>query len=126
MKRKLYTVLVITLAFAIKSYGQNDSVRTRNDKPGTPQSLRTSDQSPQSHVEIKNTNTIPGQTISPATTGNNGTSSTIVTDPNTAGKPVPTSPITLVNKPRDHVDTSVKNSAIQNGVSNVTNPIRKQ
>ena len=124
MKSKLSIILVTVLLLALGGYSQDDSMRTRNDKPGTPQSLRTADQSPQSHVNVINANTAPDQSGTHATTGNNEINNTLIADPNTADKPAPTSPITLVNKPRR--DSGVKNSAIQNGISNATNPIRNK
>ena len=121
MKTKLFTLLLSTLMFACSGFGQtpNDSVRTRNDKPGTPQSLRTPDQSPQSHVTILNANVPPNQNVihtsSESTTPNNTNGKLIITTPNTNGNAVPKTPITL--KTNSPGDTTRK-------VLNSGNPIR--
>jgi hypothetical protein len=126
MKKKLSIVVGAIMFLVYTGYGQEDSTRTRNDRPGTPQSLRTADQSPQSHVNIINNNPAPGQTTNPAATGNNGINNTIIADPNTIGKPVSTMPISNVNPASGRLDSAVSNSAIRNGVSNTTNPIRNK
>ncbi len=51
MKTKFFVSLLSFLLLAFISYGQ-DSVRTRNDKPGTPQSLRTIDNAPKNKVHL--------------------------------------------------------------------------
>jgi hypothetical protein len=105
-------------------YGQ-DSLRTKNDKPGTPQSLRTPDNSPQSHVHILNNNVAPLQTINHGATESNQVNSTrrtIVTadtnsynhPPNPQATAVPSNKIAPVN---DSLTKGVK--------SNVSDPVRK-
>lgn len=115
MKKNLSILIILVLILVFTGYGQ-DSLRTRNDKPGTPQSLRSPDQTPQSRVTIVNTNTPPTQNVihgSPESNKVNNTGQTIVN--------TPVSPITTVP-----ADTTITNSAIQNGVSNSPNPIRRQ
>ena len=120
-----FSILIIAFLFTIFSgYGQ-DSLRTKNDKPGTPQSLRTPDNSPQSHVHILNSNTAPLQTINHGATESNQVNSTrrttVTTDtssynrpPNPQATTVPSTKITPLN---DSLANSVK--------SNVSDPIRK-
>ena len=126
MKSKLFILSISFLFFASASYSQvaNDSVRTRNDKPGTPQSLRTPDMSPQSHVTLLNTKAAPNQNASGTNTANaNG--QTIITVPNTDNTNVPKTPITLQNKATNRLDTIPKAvEPISNKAPNVTNPIR--
>ena len=109
MKNKLLILLAVSL-FVCRSYGQvaNDSVRTRNDKPGTPQSLRTPDMSPQSHVTLINPRAATNQTV--------------ITVPPVNGKAVPKTSITLKNNPLNAKDSIQKEPG--NKVSNVSNPIR--
>ena len=121
MKTKLFILLIPALIFAFSSFGQaaNDSLRTRNDRPGTPQSLRTPDQSPQSHVTILNANVPPNQNVihtsSESTTPNNTNGKIIITTPNTNGNAVPKTPITLKTDPLGDTTRKVLNSG---------NPIR--
>ena len=121
MKTKKFSLFLLALIFVCTSYSQtpNDSVRTRNDKPGTPQSLRTPDQSPQSHVTILNANVPPNQNVistsSESTTTNNINGKITITTPGTNGNAVPKTPITL--KTNSPGDTTRK-------VLNSGNPIR--
>jgi hypothetical protein len=128
MKRKLLVLLISFLSASVVGYSQ-DSARTKNDKPGTTQSLKTSDQSPQSHADIINSNTAPNQTIvhgAPESNKvNSGKRKTIITNSAASDKPVPTTPITIINKPPGRPASTVNSSAIQNGISNSSNPIRK-
>lgn len=121
MKRKFSLVLVPALFVTFAVYSQ-DSIRTKNDKPGTPQSLQTSDQTRQSQVNVINSNTAPGQTINHAATVNNAGQTIVITNDNNGDNRVPTTPIT----PSRSADSTVENSAIHNGVRNVTNPIRNK
>ncbi|MEO6330402.1 MAG: hypothetical protein ABIO55_15815 [Ginsengibacter sp.] len=128
MKKTLSLLLITLLLLVANGYSQ-DSARTKNDKPGTPGSLRVPDNSSQSQVNIINSNTAPGQTIVTGAPESNKLSNskgqTIITNSNTNANRVPTSSITIANKPPGVVD-SVKNSAIQNGISNASNPIRNK
>ena len=127
---KFFILLVSVLLAAFNGYSQ-DSIRTENDKPGTPQSLRIPDNTPQSHVEITNNNTTPNQTNinrpSESNTINNTNRQTITIDPsNTTAKPSPVNPITITTTPPDSMRTTTNSSAIQNGISNASKPLRNK
>jgi hypothetical protein len=115
MKAKLSILIILILFFAMGGHAQTvtDSVRTRNDKPGTPQSLRTADQSPQSHVTIINNN---GPQVN-----NAGGQATITTN-NADNNTVPKTPVTLQSIPVNRTDTAAKPALPK--VSNASNPIR--
>ncbi|MBA2250541.1 MAG: hypothetical protein H0W12_10170 [Chitinophagaceae bacterium] len=132
MKLSLFLTFICSFILTVKGFSQSppDSVRTRNDKPGTPQSLRTPNQAPTSHVQLINTNIAVGQTINHGATEsnklNNNTEKTIIVAPRTKnGKAIPKTPITLVNKPLIRADSVLNAGAVKNGISNSTNPIRK-
>ena len=127
---KFSIVLISILLLVFRGFSQ-DSVRTKNDKPGTPQSLRHADNTPQSHVQITNNNTTPNQTDinrpSESNNVNNTTQKTITIDSNnTAGKPSPVNPITITTTPPDSMRTTTNSSAIQNGISNAGKPLRNK
>ena len=61
MKTQL-SIIVIILLVTVTGYGQ-DSARTINDKPGTPSSLRTPDNTPSNRIHTINTNADANQTI---------------------------------------------------------------
>jgi hypothetical protein len=129
MKKKISILLISILLLAFSSYSQ-DGIRTKNDKPGTPQSLRHTDNTPQSHVQIINNNT-PSQTnmnrASESNNVNNSTQHTITIDSNnTAGKPSPVNPITITTTPPDSMRTPANSSAIQNGISNASKALRNK
>lgn len=112
--------------FALASYGQ-DSIRTKNDKPGTPKSLRIPDNTPRNQVHTINTNTPPAQTINHGAVEsnqvNNSKQSTIITNANPAnGAVIPPSDTTPKN-PGVRNDTMINNAL--NNKSNVTSPIRR-
>lgn len=117
MKRKPFILLVTILFISFAGYAQtvNDSAGTRNDKPGTPQSLRIADQSPQSHVTIINGNG--------AAVNNTNGQTKITTTTNAGGNEVPTTPITLKTTPVKRADT-IQKVPLGIKVSNVSNPIR--
>ncbi len=131
MKLKL-SILFLSALFSLRSLGQ-DSVRTKNDRPGTPQSLRTIDNSPTNKVHMTNTHRVPNQTINDGATEsnkvNNTNSQTIVADPNAGnGAVVPKTPITIARQPARPVsrtDSIINNGTMSNGQNNATNPIRK-
>ena len=117
---------------AFSCYSQ-DSIRTKNDKPGTPQSLRTVDNTPQNKVHFNNTYKAPGQSINHGATESNKIINTndhnIINDPNQDNnKLIPKTPITISNEPARQAikaDTSINKGTMSNGQSNATNPIRK-
>jgi hypothetical protein len=130
MKMKSFIPLIsIFLLLGLSGYSQ-DSIRTKNNKPGTPQSLRTGDNTPQTHVEIINKNSTSNQTNihrpSESNSINNSNHETITVDPNTAGRPNPTNPISITTTPPDSMRTTTNSSAIQNGISNASKPIRNK
>lgn len=129
MKKKL---IILSASFFILSigYGQvSDSIRTRNDKPATPQSLRTPNRAPRTHVHTIKKNVPPQQSINHGATESNNPdnlSKKKTIAPNaTYGKKVPVTPVTI--KPGlTQKDTSINNKGVmQNGQGNASNPIRK-
>lgn len=129
MKKKL---IMLTASFFILSIGYaqvSDSVRTRNDKPGTPQSLRTPNNAPRTHVHTINKNVPPQQSINHGATESNNPDNLdkkkAIAPNATYGKKVPVTPITI--KPGlTKKDTSINNKGVmQNGQGNASNPIRK-
>lgn len=128
MKLEISIVLILILSLVFSGYSQ-DSLRTKNDKPGTPQSLRTSDNTPKTHLEIISNNT-PNQINinkpSESNNINNTTRQTITIDPNNTAKPSPTNPITITTIPPDSMHTNTNSSAIQNGISNASKPLRNK
>ena len=125
---KLSIILVSVILLSLTGYCQ-DSTRTRNDKPGTPQSLRTPDNAPQNRVHTINTNTAPNQTINHGATEsnkvNNTKEQTKIADPNVGnGTVIPQTPV-INNSAATHTDSTINKDVINNGKSNVTNPIRK-
>ena len=130
MKFKFPILLISILLLAINSYSQ-DSIRTKNDKPGTPQSLRKPDNTPQTHVQVITNHTSPNEVNinrpSESNSANNTNQKTITIDPNnTAGKPSPVNPTTITETHPDSMRTTTNSSAIQNGISNSSKPIRNQ
>jgi hypothetical protein len=128
MKTKLFILPITISLWIFCSYGQ-DSIRTKNDKPGTTQSLRKSDQTPQNHVQIINTQTPTQADVnrpSESNTQNNTTQQTITTDPNKAPVSNPTNPITITTKPPANMQSKTNSSAIQNGISNTSKPLRNK
>ncbi len=132
MNKKYFIILIILFGLKFTSYAQ-DSIRTRNDKPGTPQSLRTNDNTPRNREHLINSNRTANQSINHEATEsnkvNNAKEQTIIADPNTGnGVGTPKTPITIINQPApaaSRTDSIIKNNAISNGKSNATNPIRK-
>ncbi len=129
MKRKLTTLFASCLFFSI-SYGQmKDSIRTRNGKPGTPQSLRKPNTAPKTHVHTIDKNAPPQQTIHHCATEHNDPANLDhekeIAPNSTFGKKVPVTPVTI-EPGLTPKDTSKNNKGVmQNGESNATNPIRK-
>ena len=117
---------------AFTSYSQ-DSIRTKNDKPGTPQSLRTVDNTPHNKVHFNNTYKAPAQSINHGAVESNKIDNTkdqsIINDTNQDNnKSIPKTPITISNEPARQAvkaDTSINKGTMSNGQSNATNPIRK-
>ena len=107
-----------------------DSIRTKNDKPGTPQSLRHTDNTPQCQVQINNnqaTNRSDINRPSESNSINNTNRQTIIIDSNnTVGKPSPVNPNTITTTPPASMKTITNSSAIQNGISNGSKPLRNK
>ncbi len=129
MKKK-FIIFAASLFILTIGYGQvSDSVRTRNNKPGTPQSLRTPNNAPRTHVHTINNNVPPQQTINHGATESNNPDNLakkkMIAPNSTYGKKVPVTPITI--KPGlTTKDTSINSKGVmQNGQSNASNPIRK-
>lgn len=129
MKKKL---IILTASFFILSivHAQvSDSVRTRNNKPGTPQSLRTPNNAPRTHVHTINKDVPLQQTINHGATESNDPDNlgkkNMIAPNSTYGKQVPVTPLTI--KPGlTKRDTSISNKGVmQNGEGNASNPIRK-
>ncbi len=129
MKTKFSLLVIAILLLVLNGYTQ-DSIRTKNDKPGTPQSLKKTDKTPESHLHVIKNNTAPNPANinkpSESNNVNNTTRQTITSDPNTATKPNPTKPITLTNTPPATMTTTTHSSATQNGISNAGKPLRKK
>ena len=128
MKTKL-VVLFIVILITLKGYSQ-DSTRTINDKPGTPQSLRSGDNLPRNKVHVINENKAQNQSINHGSTESNKVvqkkPQTLITTPAvTNGKAIPKTPITILNNPQAKRDTVSNKNSISNKPENVTNPIRK-
>lgn len=132
MKTKFLICLSSAVILSVCGYSQ-DSSRTKNDKPGTPQSLRTTDNSPETRVHIVDTYKPPQQSIYHA-----GTESNSLNDINRQqtvypgindGKAIPATPaVTVDNRTTPQVirrDSTVNKGTMGNGQSNATNPIRK-
>ena len=128
MKTKFLILLGSVLLFAANNYAQTitDSARTRNDKPGTPQSLRTPNTAPLSHVTILNSYVPQNQNVvhtsSESNTPNNTNGKTVITIYGSNGNAVPKSAITLQTNP---LDSTIK-VLLNNKVSNASNPLRNQ
>ncbi len=129
MKTKFSLLIIAILLLILNGYSQ-DSIRTKNDKPGTPQSLKKTDKTPESHLQVIKNNTAPNSANvnkpSESNNINNTTRQTITTDANTTSKPNPTNPITITNTPPATMTTTTNSSAIQNGISNAGKPLRKK
>ncbi|MEO6290794.1 MAG: hypothetical protein ABIO76_12770 [Ginsengibacter sp.] len=115
MKKKLTTLFASFLFIAI-SYGQmKDIVRTRNDKPGTPQSLRKPNTAPRTHVHTIDKNTPPQQTIHHGATENNDPANLNhekeIAPNSTFGKKVPVTPVTI-EPGLTSKDTSINNKGV--------------
>ncbi len=129
MKKKLIIVLSSFFFIAIGHAQVSDSVRTRNDKPGTPQSLRTPNKAPRTHIHTINKDVPPQQAINHGATESNNPDNLgknkMIAPNSTYGKKVPVTPVTI--KPGlARKDTSINNKGVmQNGQSNASNPIRK-
>lgn len=132
MKTKFSISLLSFLLLTFISYSQ-DSIRTRNDKPGTPQSLRTVNNSPKNRVHLIERHQPPGQTIYHGATESNTINNTKkrerVYPGITNARDIPGTPaITIDNQTTRQVirnDSAVNKGTMGNGQSNATNPIRK-
>lgn len=129
MKKKL---IILSASFFILSIGHTqvtDSVRTRNDKPATPQSLRTPNNAPGTHVHTINETVPPQQSINHGATESNNPDNLgkkkMIAPNATYGKKVPVTPVTI-QPGLTKKDTSINNKGVmQNGQGNASNPIRK-
>ena len=128
MKTK-YFMLPIAMLLTIFSGLAQDSLRAKIDRPGTPQSLRKTDQTPQNHVQIINTQTATQADVnrpSESNTANNTTQQTITTDPDKTPVSDPTTPISIQSKPPETMKSITNSSAITNGISNASKPLRNK
>ena len=124
MKKAILLIFVIMFV-SILGFGQADSVRTINDKPGTPASLRNPATLPSNHVPTLKSSGNANQTIN-----HQGTESNKVThkkerfvipyssSPYKATKS--TNQFNIDNKPVANPDGSISNKP-----PNVSNPIHK-
>ena len=132
MKIALSVSLLSFLLVASTSYGQ-DSIRTRNDKPGTPQSLRTINKAPENKVHLIDTHKQSRQEIyhgaTESNTINNSNRQTkIYPGINNAQVSSRTPAITIDKQTTGQTirkDTTIDQGTMGNGESNATNPIRK-
>lgn len=125
-------IIVVTLFLSVNNICEAqvaDTIRTRNDKPGTPQSLRQPNTAPLNHVPIIKSKKPQNQTIQHGAVEHNDPTNLSkqnkVAPAVTPATEIPDTPVTLdaVNMSKD---TSVNRSGVmQNGQSNATNPIRK-
>lgn len=127
--------LICTLATVIITYSgySQDSIRTKNDKPGTPQSLRTTDNSPENRVHLVETYKPAQQSIYHEGTETNKVNNTdkqeqvypAITD----ARAIPNTPaVTIDNRTTGQTiarDSTVNKGTMGNGQGNTTNPIRK-
>jgi hypothetical protein len=120
MKKNLFILLITVLLLKFNAYCQ-DSLRTRNDKPGTPQSLRTPDNTPESQVKIINPTTIPNQAIDHGATESNQASNTSV---QANGAVISTPQVKTSNNGTNNLNSASYDTA-KSRKSNITNPIRK-
>ena len=111
--------LIFFASFSLIScigFGQvEDSVRTRNDKPGTPSSLRTPNSSPQNNVPVINQNRPPLQTV------NNSNQQTNITNPNGSNYQQSRNTNTQKSTPSDSI---IINGAYYKKPGNATDPTR--
>ncbi len=132
MKTKCSIATIACLLFVLITNGQ-DSIRTRNDKPGTSQSLRTVNNAPGNKVHLINTYRPPQQEIYHGATesnkvGNFNDRTTVYPGITNASKLPSTPSITIDNRSINQTirrDTAVNKGTMGNGESNATNPIRK-
>ena len=121
MKKKLSILMIPFLLMEFSGYCQ-DSVRTRNDKPGTPQSLRTANSAPQSQVNIINNNTVPNQAIDHGATESSQVGNT---SGHTNGAIISQTPTTTINKDTGNAGNTFHTDTTKLRRSNITSPIRK-
>lgn len=122
-----FSVLIALILFSVCNVYSQDSLRTRNDKPGTPQSLRSTVTAPESHVTTNNNPVLNQNNIdkpSESNNVNNTTQQTITTDNNNLPIQSITKPNTLNTVPPATMKTTTNSSAIQNGISNASKPLR--
>ena len=132
MKAKFFICILSALTIAYSGYSQ-DSSRTRNDKPGTPQSLRTTDNLPENRVHLVDTYKPAQQSIY-----HEGTESNKVNNIDkqeqvypgiTDARAIPNTPaVTIDNRSTPQTiarDSAVNKGTMGNGQSNATNPVRK-
>ncbi len=132
MKTKRFIAITICLFFFLITNGQ-DSIRTRNDKPGTPQSLRTINNAPKNKVHLIDTYRPPQQQIFHGATesnkvGNLDNGTKIYPHVKNATRLPSTPAVTIDNRSINQTirrDTAVNKGTMGNGESNATNPIRK-
>ncbi len=132
MKTKCFIATITCLLFVLITNGQ-DSIRTRNDKPGTPQSLRTVNNAPRNKVHLIDTYKPLQQEIYHGATesnkvGNLNNRATAYPAMTNANRLPSTPAITIDNRSINQTirrDTAVNKGTMGNGESNATNPIRK-
>ncbi len=132
MKTKILISAILFVFITLNGFSQSiDSIRTKNDKPGTPQALRTPDNSPRNRVHTIKRQKHLNQTINHGATESNKVidkKQPEVIVPNSVNKTTETkSPVTLApqNNPPAITDSTGSNKSLSNGQDNVTNPIRK-
>ena len=129
MKIKIAILSALILLTVFSGYSQ-DSIRTKNNKPGTPSSLRKADNIPQSKIQINSTTTSNQTDINRPSESNNTNNTTqktiIITDQNTTAKPNPVTTNTITTTPPATMRTTTQSSAIQNGISNAPKTIRNK
>ncbi len=128
MNKKISILCLVCIMITSVSFSQIDSIRTRNDKPGTPSSLRTPDNSPQnSNPVINQARPQVGSVNHGALESNKVTNITQQTDANNGVSPVYTNQPANNNLHRSTpTDSVIINGAYYQKPSNVTNPIRNQ
>lgn len=131
MKAKVFISLLSFLLLTFISYGQ-DSIRTRNDKPGTPQSLRTTNNAPRNKVHVVETQRPQQQGINHGATENTIDNSNrqqkVSPVISNSGEKPQTPTITIEKESTQSTirrDSTTNKGTMGNGQSNATNPIRK-
>jgi hypothetical protein len=118
--------LTIAAIFFCTTIFCQDSIRTVNDKPGTPSSLRTPSSAPLNRLHTVNQNGIPNQAIDHNGTESNqvlpsNTSQTVPANSGTGNVPLQNKPVI---KPVPPITNVSPNNPVDIKPSKVTSPIR--